>query len=283
MKKSQLLLALGAFLAFGPAHAQTSDSPAANPVASPLAAFSGKDDTWQGFKRHNFTVDGQGCWVAEPNHPLPGNKWVWCMMFPDAYPDRTGAIALLNKGYYYAFMDVGNTFGAPPALRHLSAFYTALTGAGFDSKMILIGISRGGAYACNWAAQNPDKVDGIYGDAPVCNFSSWPYGHGSGHWADDWKTLLSVYGYTTDQQGIDCPTQPIKETDALIRAHIPLLCVVGDADTTVPYAENTALVEKAYKAQGGDITVLHKPGCEHHPHGLDDPAPIVAFVARHDH
>jgi hypothetical protein len=27
--------------------------------------------------------------------------------------------------------------------------------------------------------------------------------------------------------------------------------------------------------------VIHKPGIGHHPHGLDDPGPVVEFVVRH--
>jgi pimeloyl-ACP methyl ester carboxylesterase len=255
----------------------------ATPTAPPaLASFPGHDDTWFGFQRHYFTVDGCACWVAVPKTPLPGNHWIWCMIFPDAYPDRTGALALLAKGYYYATMDVGNTFGAPPALAHLTAYYQAMTGAGFNPRVVLYGISRGGTYACNWAAQHPDKVSLIYGDAPVCNFHSWPYADGRGGDSDDFKDLLQVYGFKTPEEAFACPTQPIHELAPLAQAHIPILCVVGDADTTVPYAENTAIVEKKYKELGGDITVIHKPNCEHHPHGLDDPAPTVQFVLSHD-
>ena len=68
----------------------------------------------------------------------------------------------------------------------------------------------------------------------------------------------------------------------LAAAHIPLISVVGDVDTTVPYSENTALVEAQYKKLGGNITVLHKPGCNHHPHGLDDPTPVVNFIEKYD-
>jgi pimeloyl-ACP methyl ester carboxylesterase len=276
---------LFATLLFSPmpeiASAQATNAAAPTGPAN-IASFPGSDDTWQGFARYNFKVAGRDCWVAEPKTPLPGNHWAWCMMFPDAFPERTAAPGLLNKGYYYAFMDVGNTFGSPPALAELSSFYHALTGAALNPKAVLIGISRGGAYACNWAAQNPDKVSVIYGDAPVCNFESWPYAHGRGKDSSDWKDLLRVHDFKTDQEGIDCPTQPIHEVAALVNAHIPFLSVVGDADSTVPYPENTALVEQQYQKLGGEIKVIHKPGCEHHPHGLEDPTPIIDFILQHD-
>jgi hypothetical protein len=45
--------------------------------------------------------------------------------------------------------------------------------------------------------------------------------------------------------------------------------------------ENTAIVEKRYRALGREITVIHKKGVGHHPHSLKDPAPIVDFIIKH--
>jgi alpha-beta hydrolase superfamily lysophospholipase len=64
-------------------------------------------------------------------------------------------------------------------------------------------------------------------------------------------------------------------------AGIPLIHVVGDADDVVPVAENTAIIEQRYRALKGTIEVIHKPGVGHHPHGLDDPAPVVKFIVEH--
>jgi fermentation-respiration switch protein FrsA (DUF1100 family) len=64
----------------------------------------------------------------------------------------------------------------------------------------------------------------------------------------------------------------------LAAAKVPLLHVVGDADKVVPPEENTLLIEKRYKELGGKVMVIHKPGCDHHPHGLDNPQPIVDFI-----
>jgi len=253
------------------------------PITPPRMAFpGGHEDLWLGFKRHTFQVDGCECWLVEPKLPLAGNHWLWSMMFPADFADRTGVTALLAQGYYYAYMSVGNTFGAPSALAHLSAFYRAMTGAGLRSKAVLLGLSRGGLYAYNWAAQNPEKVSVICGDAPVCNFASWPYGHGAGSHSEAWQSLLALYGFKTDAEALACPTQPIREMKPIARARIALITVVGDADINVPYAENTALIERECKKLGAEITVIHKPGGAHHPHGLADPAPVVSFIIEHD-
>jgi sialidase-1 len=45
--------------------------------------------------------------------------------------------------------------------------------------------------------------------------------------------------------------------------------------------ENSFLLEKNFKAAGGNITVIVKEGIGHHPHSLKDPRPIVDFILRH--
>ena len=40
-------------------------------------------------------------------------------------------------------------------------------------------------------------------------------------------------------------------------------------------------IEKKYKALGGNINVISKPGIGHHPHALKDPRPIVDFILKH--
>ena len=38
--------------------------------------------------------------------------------------------------------------------------------------------------------------------------------------------------------------------------------------------------EQRYKALGGKIEVILKPGVDHHPHSLKDPQPIVDFLLK---
>jgi len=38
------------------------------------------------------------------------------------------------------------------------------------------------------------------------------------------------------------------------------------------------ILEERYEKLGGKITVIVKHGFKHHPHGLDDPTPVVDFV-----
>lgn len=236
-------------------------------------------DLWHGFRRHVFQVAGRDCWVVEPRQPRPGNPWTWCMEFPDAFTERTGVPRLLEHGFHHLFMSVGNTFGCPTALDQLNAFYADFAKRGLARKGFLVGISRGALYAFNWAARNPDKVLGIYADAGVCDFKSWPAGEGNGVGStSDWQALQGCYGFQNEAEALAYGHNPVDNLAPLARAGIALFHVVGDADDVVPSDENTAVVEARYKSLGGRITVIHKPGVGHHPHGLDDPQAVVDFV-----
>lgn len=74
---------------------------------------------------------------------------------------------------------------------------------------------------------------------------------------------------------------PIDNLEPLAKAGIPLFLLCGDADDVVPYPENGAIVKQRYEKLGGPVRVLIKKGMGHHPHGLDDPSPIVEFILQH--
>jgi pimeloyl-ACP methyl ester carboxylesterase len=242
-----------------------------------------KLDQWNGFTRHTFSCDGCTAWVVEPAKALPGNPWSWCMEFPDAFTARCAAPALLAKGFHHVHISVGNTFGCPAAIAHFDAFYALLIAKGLAHKAALIGISRGGLYAYRWAAGDPARVAVIYGDAPVCDFRSWPGGKGTGKGsAGDWAALQKLYGFASEAEALAYAGNPIDILPPLAKAGVALIHVVGDADEVVPPAENTLLIAERYHKLGGTIQVIHKPAVGHHPHGLDDPAPVVEFILAHD-
>jgi pimeloyl-ACP methyl ester carboxylesterase len=137
-------------------------------------------------------------------------------------------------------------------------------------------------YCFNWAAANPEEVACIYGDAPVCDFKSWPGAFGKGKRSDsDWKLVLERYGFKNDAEAKAYPKNPVDNLAPLAAAKVPLLHVYGDADEVVPWDENTGVVAERYKKLGGSITLIAKPGVKHHPHGLDDSVPIVKFIWDH--
>jgi len=253
--------------------------------ARAAAKFPGSTTNWQGFERHDFDFEGKSAIVVVPLHPLPGNPWARRGDFFGAYANADAE--LVAKGFYLVYLRVPDLFGSPTAVKYWDDFYAELTGKyGLAKKVALIGLSRGGLYCYNWAEANPDKVACIYADAPVCDIKSWPggkvknLGKGEGS-ASEWSKMLAAYGFKSDAEAIAFRGNPIDHLEPLAKAGVPLLHVYGDADKTVPWNENTGVLAERYKKLGGNITLIDKPGGDHHPHGLTNPAPIVDFILKY--
>ena len=274
MKKLTMCLIL---LAGAPVHAAA--PPAAAKVVPPWPGRRGKDFRG-GFARYDLTLDGHRCIVVAPKKPAPGKPWIWRARFFGHEPQTDAA--LLAAGFHVAYIDVSNLFGSPKAVARWNRLYAYLTQThGFSKRPALEGMSRGGLIIYNWAAANPKKVACIYGDAPVCDFKSWPGGKGKGKGsATTWARCLEVYGLT-EAEAMAYKGNPIDNLKPLAKAKVPLLTVCGDADTVVPMAENTTVLAERYRALGGQITVIAKKGVGHHPHSLKDPKPIVEFILKH--
>ena len=251
------------------------------PQRRPERPFPGRHSDYRGYDRYDFTLDGCPTIVVVPKQPAAGKPWVWRAEFFDAFPqvDR----ALLAKGFHLVYINVGNTFGCPDALKHWDVLYKELTEKhGLSRKPVLEGLSRGGLYCYNWAARNPGRVACIFGDAPVCDMRSWPGGKGKGPGSpENWRKLQDVYGFASEAEAMAYPLNPVDNLAPLAAASIPILHIYGDADEVVPWEENTGVLAERYRALGGKIELIAKPGGRHHPHGLPDPAPIVGFIRRH--
>ena len=238
------------------------------------------DTDYHGFQREDFKLGASECVLVKPAKPAKNQPWIWRMEFFDHRPELD--LALLKKGWHLAYINVGNTFGAPAAVAGLEKLYAEMVRRGFSKKPVLEGFSRGGLYAYQFAARNPDKVGVIYGDAPVLDFKTWPYGGKGGKRSDeDWNQVKTNYGFADDRQAMKYPFNPVDNLEVIRDAKIPVIHVVGDADEVVPVEANTNLFEKRFKALGGVMEVIHKPGGLHHPHSLDDPTPLVKFIEKH--
>ena len=251
-------------------------------VATAQAAeFSGPKTSYHGFDRYDFVVDGCKAIVVVPRQAAPGKPWIWRAEFFDYRPETD--LALLAKGFHVVYLDVGNTFGCPDAMAHWDVFYRELTAKhGLSKKPALEGLSRGGLYCFNWGAANPDKVACIYTDNGVLDFKSWPGGKGKGKGSPaDWQKLIKDYHFASEKEALAYTKNPVDNLAPLAQAKVPLFLLCADADDVVPYLENGAVVKSRYDKLGGSATVMIKHGLGHHPHGLDDPTPLVNFVVEH--
>ncbi len=248
--------------------------------ASLLVVGEVSAETWQSFNKIEFKIDGRNAFLIEPTQAAPGRPWIWRTEFFGHQPQAD--LALLKKGFNVAYVDVQNLYGGPLSMTVMDAMYAHVTTQfRLSNKTVLEGFSRGGLFALNWAARNPEKVACIYNDAPVCDFTSWPGGKGRSKGSPaDWERLKKVYELN-DEEAANSKLNPIQQLDRLANAKIPLLHVCGATDDAVPIEENSLLVQQRYQALGGSFTLISKPHCNHHPHSLEDPTRIVNFVLTH--
>jgi pimeloyl-ACP methyl ester carboxylesterase len=243
--------------------------------------YAGPQDAaqWKGFPRSDFEFAGRVVTVVSPLKAAEGKPWLWRGEFFGAF--ATVDEALLKLGWHVVYMACPDTFGSPDTMERWEEVYNELTrNRGFSPLPVLLGMSRGGLYVYHWAAQHPERVGLIYGDAPVCDVKSWPGGKGKGQGSPrDWALFQSVYGLD-EEQAIAWKGNPIDILEPIARTHIPVIHVVGDADDVVPVEENTMILKQRYEALGGHVELIVKHGVGHHPHSLEDPSPIVDYILR---
>lgn len=219
-----------------------------------------------------FELDGRKCRVTKPAKAAEGNPWIWRCRFYGAFPAVDEA--LLAEGWHVAWIDVANLFGGPEAMEAFDDFYAHLIGDDFrlHARPILEGFSRGGLPAALWPIRNPDKVSGIYLDAPVLDIHTWPRKTS----ANLWPICMTAWNLTPETA--DSWVGPLDQLNILAEADIPIMLVAGGNDEPVPLGENGAVLIERYQNLGGDITAIIKAGCGHHPHSLHDPSRVVAWA-----
>jgi len=213
-----------------------------------------RNSLWKGFEKVKLAIDGHEAYYVKPAHPLPGNPWVWRASFPDWHTEIDSI--LLAKGFYVAFINVDNQYGSPQALQVWDKFYTYLTvKKALAAKVALEAVSRGALYAYGWAKRNPDKVNCIYAETPVCDFKSWPGGKGKGAGdAKGWAELKQVYNFT-EEQALAYHDNPIDNLEGLASFRVPVLHSIGLDDKLAPPDENTYLFAKKYLSLGGPVSI----------------------------
>ncbi len=226
-----------------------------------------------------FLFEGRACTLLSPETPAVGRPWVWRAEFLGAfdYADQ----ALLARGWHVAYCNMSNEYGAPRAIALFHRFHDHMVQQyGLAPRAAMFGFSRGGLYTCNYARTYPQDLCCIYLDAPVLDLFSWPAGLGLGCGApEEWQDCKSrvIMCETVEALRIYAG-HPIAHLDELVATRLPVLLIAGLADTTVPWMENGMRLVEAYRLARAPITVITKPHCDHHPHSLEDPAPIVTFV-----
>lgn len=236
-------------------------------------------DVFEGYRQEHFAFEGREAAIVYPNTPMTG-KWAIYTEYFGAFP--VVALALLEKGYAVAKLQNINRWGLKEDQECRARFADYMEAKGFSHRCVPIGMSCGGLHAIKFAAYAPDRVSVLYLDAPVVNLLSCPMHFGDGERNEDMGAECLKALSLTRSEMLSYRDHPLDHVPTLVKNRTPVVLVYGDSDPVVPYHENGALLEAAYRAAGAPIVTYGKAGCAHHPHGLEDPTPVVDYIMEHD-
>jgi len=240
-----------------------------------------KQSVWNGAERLDFTVEGRPGILVRPENPVTDGagrlRWIWRTEFFDAFPSLDKL--LVERGWCVAYHMCSNLYGNPLAISQFKTFYDAVVPAfGLSEQPVMEGFSRGGLYAVNFAYAYPQLVSALYLDAPVLDVRNWPLGLGSiPVYPSEAQQCLDCYGLTWETAKT-FDESPLNRAEFLVEHKIPVLMVAGLKDSVVNYEENGGAFVERYQKAGGTIRVFLKPECDHHPHSLEDAAPLADWL-----
>ena len=214
-------------------------------------------------------------------HTEPNGKWIFKTEYPGAFP--AAELALLAQGFCIAHIEKDSRFATEKDALLQARFAAALPQAfGLSDVFGITGLSLGGLQALCLAARPELSVGALYLDAPVVDLCSCPLDLSATHEKEEQMAQECLRDY---QKPLSYFHQRRRALPSFLQSvaarRIPTLLLFGTQDRLVPFAENGALLCDAYKKAGAPISVIEKPDCAHHPHGLCDPAPIVDFFRTH--
>jgi len=244
-----------------------------------------RESLWQNrFRKLEFTFEGREAQIVLPEKGNARPYWLLKTEYCDAFPNLEEE--MVSRGLHRVFLKNINRWGLAEDLDAKARLAQFLQKEfGLYEKCIPVGMSCGGLHAVKQAARHPEMVSCLYLDAPVINILSCPFGLGS-H-ATQCRTHFGMQQEVLDALGLDMTgliryrEHPLDVLPQVIAAKIPCLLVYGLADQTVVWQENAALVEEAYRDTGIAFKSVAKPGCDHHPHGMEDPRELADFLMQH--
>lgn len=230
---------------------------------------------FSGYTIDSFLFDGKRAKVVLPEKP--NGKWIFKTEYFGAFPDFEEA--MLEKGYTVVNIENQTRWCLDSDTERQNRFIEyAIAKYDLNDKGILCGMSCGGMQAIYLSAKHPEHVACAYLDAPVVNRLSCPCA--VGRTADGmYEEMVKATGWTVKSL-LNSREQPLDYIDKMIENGIPCILVCGDSDNTVPYDENGVNVTNKYEASGLPFKLFLKRGCDHHPHGLETPDPVIEFVEK---
>ena len=226
-------------------------------------------DKFHGFDRVVFDFDGYEAWVVCPvGETRKGRPWTWTMQWADAFVPRTNVPQMLRDGYHHVTIITFDRRMDEMGLKVSAAFQKYLVEKlGFAPKGYLIGMSWGGFFSVRYAATYPENVAKIYLDCPLLTF----HGFAPKGTPTEMAARIGPWAAIAPDDGdwMDDPRMPINIFPPIAQAKIPILLIYGGQDQTLDPDLNSRLFVPRFQRAGGDVTVIYRALCGHHPHGVE--------------
>ena len=237
-----------------------------------------QESTWNGFRRLDFEFEGYPAILVLPKEPNAARRLAIKTEYFGAFPKTE--IAMLEAGYHLCYLKNRSRWGTDDDCERKAHFIDFLADEfGTARRVVTVGMSCGGFHAVCFASRYPEYISFLYIDAPLLTFFSMAP-HRRAHEAMQvrWPEVERAWGFKTYGEAYAYNDQPIHRIGALIAHKLPVGLVYGLSDEVVPSFENAEILREMYEAAGTPIKSWARPAYGHHPHGLDNPAELLAYI-----
>lgn len=239
-------------------------------------------EEWMGYSCRKFAFEEHEAIVVFPKSENRNGYLAVKTEYWNAFPEAV-EIPLLEKGFHLCYIRNDNRWGTDPDLDRKARFIRYVQDKyNLKPQCVPVGMSCGGLIAIKLAAKYPELVKCLYLDAPVVNYMSCPCGFGKGRaLSSNLSEIMDALKLESIGELLAYRDMPLDHLHTLVENRIPVVMVAGDSDNVVPFDENGIFFQQAYEVAGVELEMYMKPGCDHHPHGLEDPKTVVEFILRH--
>jgi len=243
--------------------------------------MTAETEFWQGYRCEKFHFEEHDAIIVFPKDEMINGYLAVKTEYWNAFPLAI-EVPLVANGFHLCYIKNDNRWGTNQDLERKARFIRFVQEKyGLKSRCVPVGMSCGGLFAIKLAAKYPELIKCLYLDAPVVNYLSCPCGFGKGQpLFQNFSEIMEALELSTIGELMAYRDMPLDYLPALVEGRIPLVMVVGDSDHVVPYHENGIFIQRAYEQAGIELEIYTKPGCAHHPHGLEDPKPVLEFILR---
>jgi hypothetical protein len=225
-------------------------------VAHAAEPFPGPASDHNGAAMCAVPIGTANAQVLVPATASSGRPWVLAASLYDLENPSLANVArtqheLVKQGFHVVAIEPGAILGGPDQDARWDAVYREMTARfGLSREVVLMGVGREGVPTLRWAAENPGKVSCLYLDKAVCH----------------------------ESQATASTLNSVALAEKLAAARVGIIYVAGGQDEIVPFAENGAVIQKAFESKGLFFRPLKQPTEGHHPHGLSDPREILRLI-----